>query len=466
MARHWQARLGGARRGSPALRGTALAAAGVVLSGALLAGCGSTPRVTAPPPPPPPPSATGSAPPDPGVSDTSVTIASHQPLTGPAAPGYKEIAPAAKAYFDFLNARGGIYGRSIRYTYTDDGFDPTRAVRAVRDLLAGDQTFAVFNGLGTAPHAAVADLINAAHVPDLFAGSGCTCWNSPASRPYTFGWQPDSLIEGKILGRYVADHFPGRKVGYLYENDAFGQEGVKGLDLQIPAGAVVDKEGYAPTSDSLVAQVSALKEKGAQVVVAFTLPVFTATYALTAAELGLGAKLVTSSAGSDPATLTAALARLSQGQVTGAVLTGMVTDSYLPSPDDLANPWVRLFRRIHDADPAVSKLDFDQNVVYGMSVAYTFAQALIAAGPHPTRAGLVAAVSSGRFARTPGPGLAPLRYAPGVHAGFAGAQLGSVSGGKLILSGPVQVTDDAAGPVSGLPAPTPSAPADGVPPAP
>ena len=55
-----------------------------------------------------------------GITATTVTIGSHQPLTGPAAPGYSEIAPAAKAYFDYVNAHGGINGRTIVYKYLDD----------------------------------------------------------------------------------------------------------------------------------------------------------------------------------------------------------------------------------------------------------------------------------------------------------------------------------------------------------
>src|SRR3982751_4586172 len=61
----------------------------------------------------------------PGVTKDSVTIGSHQPLTGPAAPGYSEIAPASNAFFKYLNAKGGINGRKINYIYRDDGYNPT-----------------------------------------------------------------------------------------------------------------------------------------------------------------------------------------------------------------------------------------------------------------------------------------------------------------------------------------------------
>ena len=56
----------------------------------------------------------------PGITATTITIGSHQPLTGVAAPGYDEIAPSSNAYFQYVNAHGGIYGRKIVYKYLND----------------------------------------------------------------------------------------------------------------------------------------------------------------------------------------------------------------------------------------------------------------------------------------------------------------------------------------------------------
>ena len=68
----------------------------------------------------------------PGITATTITIGSHQPLTGVAAPGYDEIAPASNAYFQYVNAHGGIYGRKIVYKYLDDKYDPTNTVSVVQ----------------------------------------------------------------------------------------------------------------------------------------------------------------------------------------------------------------------------------------------------------------------------------------------------------------------------------------------
>src|ERR1700759_2726971 len=175
----------------------------------------------------------------PGITATQITIGSHQPLTGPAAPGYSEIAPASAAYFAYVNANGGVYGRKIVYKYLNDAYNPTTTASVVRQLVLQDNVYAMFDGLGTPTHLAAVSFLNAQKVPDVFVASGCECWNDPAENPETFGWQLDYIRKGKILGQYVKQHFAGKKVVFFYQNDEFGQGGVRGLLDQLPAPVVV-----------------------------------------------------------------------------------------------------------------------------------------------------------------------------------------------------------------------------------
>ncbi len=203
----------------------------------------------------------------PGITPTQILIGSHQPLTGPAAPGYSEIAPASAAYFAYVNAHGGVNGRKIVYKYLDDGYNPTKTASVVRQLVLQDNVYAMFDGLGTPTHLAAVSFLNAQKVPDVFVASGCECWNDPAKDPQTFGWQLDYIREGKILGQYVKQHFAGKKVGFFYQNDEFGQDGVKGLVDELPASMVVSKQTYDPTNTNIGPAVAALRSSGAQVVV-------------------------------------------------------------------------------------------------------------------------------------------------------------------------------------------------------
>src|SRR5436853_314712 len=161
----------------------------------------------------------------PGITATTITIGSTQPLTGRAAPGYSEISASSNAYFQYVNAHGGIFGRQITYTFYDDMYNPTMTASLTRKLILEDKVFALFSALGTPTHQAVVDYINSQKVPDLFVSSGCNCWNDVSNHHYTFGWQPDYTIEGKILVQYIQKSPGGKEAGSFYTNDVFSTQG-------------------------------------------------------------------------------------------------------------------------------------------------------------------------------------------------------------------------------------------------
>jgi branched-chain amino acid transport system substrate-binding protein len=397
----------------------------------------------------------------PGITATQITIGSHQPLTGPAAPGYSEIAPASAAYFAYVNANGGVYGRKIVYKYLNDAYDPTTTASVVRQLVLQDNVYALFNGLGTPTHLAAVSFLNAEKVPDVFVASGCECWNDP-KYPQTFGWQLDYVREGKILGQYVKQHFAGKKVAYFYQDDEFGMDGVKGLDYEIPASMVVSRQTYVPTNVNIAPQVAALRASGAQVVVSFSIPAFTALLKLNSLKLGFNPALVVSDVGSDPITLAGlleAFAKQGGATVNGNQLTnGMITDEYLPALSS-TDSWYTLFKKIHDQyEP---KAPLDGNFFYGMAVAYTFVQAMLKAGRNPTRASLVSAIEGGL---PQGPMVAPFAYAAGNHLGATGAYMGIIQNGVVVQQGSVLTTDTSAtGPITTYTGAEEQAPASGVP---
>jgi len=399
----------------------------------------------------------------PGITPTQILIGSHQPLTGPAAPGYDEIAPASAAYFSYVNAHGGVYGRKIVYKYLNDAYDPTTTASVVRQLVLQDNVYALFNGLGTPTHLAVVQFLNSEKVPDVFVASGCECWNSPTADPETFGWQLDYVREGKILGQYVKQHFAGKKVAYFYQDDEFGMDGVKGLDDEIPASMVVSKQSYVDTNVNIAPQVAALRASGAQVVISFSIPAFTALLKLNGLKLGFSPQLAVSSVGSDPITLSGLLesfAKQGGATVNGNALTnGIITDDYLPSAGDMSNSWIALFTKVHNQYDA--KAPLDGNMFYGMAVAYTFVQAMLKAGRNPTRADLVSTVESGL---PQGPMVAPFAYAAGDHAGATGAFIGVIKNGVEVQEGPVLTTDtSASGPITTYTGTGQQAPASGIP---
>jgi ABC-type branched-subunit amino acid transport system substrate-binding protein len=399
----------------------------------------------------------------PGITSTQILIGSHQPLTGPAAPGYDEIAPASAAYFSYVNANGGVYGRKIVYKYLNDGYDPTTTASVVRQLVLQDNVYALFDGLGTPTHLAAIQFLNSEKVPDVFVASGCECWNQPTTYPETFGWQIDYVREGKILGQYIKQHFAGKKVAFFYQNDEFGQDGVKGLDDEIPASMIATKQSYVDTNVNIAPQVAALRASGAQVIVSFSIPAFTALLKLNTLKLGFNPTLVVSNVGSDAITLSGLLesfAKQGGATVNGNALTnGIITDGYLPTLGNMSDSWISLFSKVHQQYDA--KAPLDGNVLYGEAVAYTFVQAMLKAGRNPTRADLVSAIQSGL---PQGPAVAPYAYAAGDHAGITGAYMGVIKNGVLVQQGSVLTTDtSASGPITTYTGTEQQAPASGIP---
>jgi ABC-type branched-subunit amino acid transport system substrate-binding protein len=395
----------------------------------------------------------------PGITATTVTIGTHQPLTGVAAPGYSEISPASNAYFQYVNAHGGVNGRTIKYDVLDDAYNPATTVTDVHKLVLQDKVFGIFNGLGTPTHQQVVPFLTQQKIPDLFVASGCLCWNAPTTAPETFGWQPDYTIEGKILGQYLAQHFKGQKIAIFAQGDDFGHNGVKGLSEELPASQIATTQYYDPTNTNVAPEVTKLAQSGAKIVVSFTVPAFTALLQLTSIALKYQPQLVVSNVGSDPKTLAGLLTSFSKGKAPGSKLVqGIITDGYLSSPADASNSWIKLFQKIHNK--YIPKLPFDGNVEYGMAAAYTFVQALKAAGQNPTRQSIVQAIQNSHFT---GPGLVPFGYSGTSHAGYTGVQVGIIKGTSIKLQGTPMVTDDGTGPITPFTTAQPQAPANGIP---
>jgi branched-chain amino acid transport system substrate-binding protein len=375
-----------------------------------------------------------------GVTEDSIKLGSHYPLTGVAAPGYSEIPTGVQAYFDYVNENGGVYDRQIEWVYRDDAYNPTNTSQVVNQLVLEDEVFAIMGGLGTPTHSAVLDFLNSESVPDLFVSSGSLLWgDDPEANPYTFGWQTDYESEGKIIGQYIADEFPDAKVGLFLQDDDFGEDGEKGIREYID-DQVVAAERYTPGNTNVGPQIAALQAAGADFVVGFNVPSYTALSQLTALQLGYDPQWFYSNVGSDPTLVGSLLNNFSQGKVTDAsVLDGTLTTDYLPTVDEPDNPWVQLFQKIWDESGQEGELTNYR--IYGMSQAYTTVQALQAAGQNPTRDGLVDAIEQAG-ADWEGPVLAPFRYSEDSHMGTSGMSISRITGTSTEEVRPVQLTDN------------------------
>ncbi len=376
---------------------------------------------------------------DVGITDDQITLGAHFPLTGVAAPGYSEIPTGAQAYFDYVNAQGGIYGRQIDYLVEDDGYNPSNTSKVTDQLVLEDEIFAMVGGLGTPTHSAVIDFLNDEEVPDMFVSSGALAWGDDVEEnPWTFGWQPDYTTEGKIIGQYVAENMPDAKVGLFLQDDDLGRDGEAGVRQYID-DQIVESVRYTSGNTDVGPQISRLQASGADLVLGFNVPSYTALSQLASLQLGYEPDWYYSNIGSDPALVGSLLDQFSEGAVDGGgALDGVMTSEYIPGVDTPDDPWVQLWQQVWDEHGGDGELTNYR--IYGMSEAYTMVQALVAAGPDLTREGLVAAVEEGG-ASFEGPGLAPFRYSADSHMGISGVRLVEIQGERTEELTPVLTTD-------------------------
>src|ERR671931_619339 len=158
---------------------------------------------------------------DTGASDTEIKIGNIMPYSGPAS-AYGVIGKTQQAYFNKINAEGGINGRKINFVTYDDAYSPPKAVEQVRKLVESDEVLAVFNPLGTPSNTAIQKYLNSKKVPQLFVATGATKWNEPKNFPWTMGWQPSYQSEARIYAKYVLKEKPDAKIAVFYQNDDFG----------------------------------------------------------------------------------------------------------------------------------------------------------------------------------------------------------------------------------------------------
>jgi branched-chain amino acid transport system substrate-binding protein len=371
----------------------------------------------------------------PGVTPKQILIGGTTPLTGPAS-AYAAVAKGADAYFKYVNARGGVNGRQVKYKYVDDAYDPSQTIQKTRDLVQNDKVFAIYNTLGTETNLGIRSYLNQLKVPQLFVASGASTWGRDYKKyPWTIGYQPSYLAEGQIYGRYIARTRPKAKIGVLFQNDDYGKELTTGLEHGLGAKKklIVSKQGYDVTDNDVRSQIARLKSKQANTLMIFATPKFAIQSYATARQLGWKPLVFVNAVSSAANVMT--IASLSSSKAT---TEGSVSIVFLKDPTDprwAKDKAVHLFRSILKRYNGGRGLKDVYNV-YGMSSAFTLVDALEHAGKTPTRAGVMRAATHLNERKNPFllPGI-NVRTTPSDHVPLAQAKLERYHNGRWVSFG-------------------------------
>jgi ABC-type branched-subunit amino acid transport system substrate-binding protein len=398
---------------------------------------------------------------EPGLTATSIKLGITIPMTGIASPGYNKIPGAMKAYFDYVNANGGVNGRKINLVIKDDQYIPTLAVAKANELILKDKVFALIGTLGTASTKAIArsTQLSTRGIPSLFVNTGFSGFADKKAYPTSFSLLPSYQMEAKVIGKYLDENFAGKKVGLIYQDDDFGVDALNGfkqakIDFAVKIPYASGSQGVTGVAGTWI---TTLKAANPDVVVLFGVSSATAAALGNAYAYKYAPKWILGSVGGDAVTLAA-------NKVPPAFLAGAKGFSFAPAPSDSTDEYIKMFMEVNTKyNKGVA---FDNNIVAGMTSAFLAVQAINAAGPNITRKGLIAAIEN-KASTFANPGLTPLGYSATSHIGATGYWIGTYNAsGALKPDGDkytVYTTDSGTGPVVVSTYKRPAMPENGLP---
>ncbi|MGD0116309.1 MAG: ABC transporter substrate-binding protein [Dehalococcoidia bacterium] len=323
-----------------------------------------------------------------GVTDTTIKIGALLPISNTTAAAWGiPISQGEKAFFDYINDQGGIYGRKLELDVGDSQYTGPVASETIRKLVEQDGIFALQGSLGTEAHLAVYKYLEEKDIPDMWILTGDSIWTDPVAHN-RFGYLVDYTDEGRILGRYIGNNFNGKKVGILIQNDGFGQEGEKGLKMGIAdTGATMtyaNTEQYDASQTDVSAQISRLKADGVDVVAFYGMP----------AQAAGGIKYARETLGWDvPFVITGVDAVEIVGQLAGYDnIEGTVTVVYGHQAFESDWPGIKEYTDIlakYAPDASMNNL-----TLTGMAIADSTVSVLRQTGRDLTRSGFLAAAES------------------------------------------------------------------------
>ena len=369
---------------------------------------------------------------DPGVTSTEIKLGLSSPQTGTVALSYGKLPKAMKAYFDYINANGGVYGRKIKLIARDDKYLPTQAATQTTNLVLNDKVFALVGALGTATHTKAYSAAQLAknNVPDLFVNTGFSGFDNKTKYPTAFLILPSYAMEAKIIGKFIADTptLKPQASFLIAQDDEFGVDGINGFKLAghtFAAAPTLYPQGALSSAlaEGALTKLSAVPGKPVLVLMGTTDT--TATLLKAAEKLSLTTKFnwIVGSVGGDANTL------LALG-VKSTTIDGIMAASFFPDAKDTTDEYVSQFMKINTKyNPGVS---FDNVVLQAMNTAMLTVQALRAAGKNLTRAGVISAIETkgSTFASA---GLVPLNYSTTSHVGYNGYWFGQLNAkGELL----------------------------------
>ena len=320
----------------------------------------------------------------PGITDNQVTIGAFQDQSGAAAVVGINMRKGMEAYFNWVNARGGVNGRKIKFIVEDDGFQAARAIAATKKLVEQDKVFALVGTLGTPGVAATIDYVMEKQVPSIYHGTGISALAYPPKK-YFFPVQPNYISEGRIVATYVVDNLKMKRIAVACEQTDIGTEGLRGVREQLAIYKMepVEVVNFGAADVDFSSQILKLMRAKPEAVIIYSTIKPAAGFLKQAKVMGLEAQFLTTYVNADP---------IQMPGLAGDACVGLIAPGWVPvlGNDADSTKYLEIYQATY---PKEMPSAF---AAAGFIAGEVFCEGLRLAGKNPTRESLIAAMESMR----------------------------------------------------------------------
>lgn len=197
-----------------------------------------------------------------GITDTEIRIGYLVPITG-AAPLPSQFDKGVEAYYEYVNARGGINGKKIEVIVEDTTSSASVGKTRAQKLIEQDKVFAVVVLDRLENQKAIGEYLESRNVPNIEVQTPPDLARSSAK--WTFGITIDHVVQGRLIADYMVKVLKAQKVAVIQENTPILDPGrkaftdqVRSLGAQVVLERSIDGQGNDYSSEAL-----ALNQSGA-----------------------------------------------------------------------------------------------------------------------------------------------------------------------------------------------------------
>jgi len=265
-----------------------------------------------------------------GVTDSEIVLGMVASLSGSNKERGRAMRAGWEAALAAANAAGGVNGRKLRLVAYDDGYDPSRTLAAMKEVVEGQHAFAVVGNVGTATAAVAVPYCAQQKVVFFGALSGADLLRKTPPDRYVFNVRAGLATEAAAAVRYLVEvrRIPAKRVAVLAQDDDFGASGSGGAVRQLQTYGVAPGDvlrlSYARNTADVREALARLRERAGEVdgvvMVATYKPA--ATFVRKARDARL--KQVFTAVSADSSGLAEELVQAGQGYTEDVILTQVV----------------------------------------------------------------------------------------------------------------------------------------------